>query len=82
MDRKANLLQVYQSKVGLEDKTRIQNSSGGNFKIVIHKKFSGRIPYCTILTINTLVNKSVNFPPLLYRNWILPARSTFAWYES
>ena len=30
-----------------------------------------------ILTINTLVNRSLNFPPLLSRNCILPTISTF-----
>ena len=43
------------TKVDLAGKIRIQNSSahhysGGNFNISIHNKFSGRIPYCTILT--------------------------------
>ena len=52
-------------------------ASGGKFKKSFHKKFSGRIAYCTILTINPLVNKSVNFPPLAGKIRILPAGSTF-----
>ena len=61
----------------LAGKIRILPASGGNVKNFIHKKFSGRIAYYTILTINTLVNKSVNFPPLAGKIRILPARSTF-----
>ena len=33
------------------------NSCGGNFNNLIHKEFSGRIPYYTIITINVLVGK-------------------------
>ena len=40
----------------------LQNSSVGNFDIIIHKGFSGRIPYYTILTINVFVGKIVKFP--------------------
>ena len=41
--------------------TALQNNSGGNFDNFIHKEFSGRIPYYTILTINILVGKT-KFP--------------------
>ena len=56
-------------------------ASGGNFKNFILKKFSGRIAYCTILTINTLLNKSLNLPPLVGKIRILPATSTFVYRE-
>ena len=49
-------------KVDLAGKIGLQNSSGGNFKNFILKKFSGIIPYCIILTINLLVSKIVNLP--------------------
>ena len=64
-------------KLDLADKIQILPASSGNFKNFIHKKFSGRIAYCTILNLNTLLNKSVNFPPLVGKIRILPARSTF-----
>ena len=42
--------------------TALQNNSGGNFDNFIHKEFSGRIPYYTILNTNALAGKIVKFP--------------------
>ena len=41
---------------------RLQDSSGGNFKNFIHKKLSGRIPFCTSLAINILPSKIIKLP--------------------
>ena len=69
---------MFRAKVDPAGKIRILPASGGNSKNFIHKICSGRIAYCTILTINALVNKSLNFPPLAGKIRILPATSTFA----
>ena len=69
-------------QVDVAGKIWILPASGGKFKKSFHKKFSGRIAYCTILTINPLVNKSVNFPPLAGKIRILPAGSTFGFSQA
>ena len=41
---------------------KLQNSSGGIFQIYIHKKFSGRILFCTSLAFNILLSKIIKLP--------------------
>ena len=43
--------------------------SGGNFDHFIHKEYSGRIPYCTIPTINILQSKFLKLPTTMVK-WI------------
>ena len=40
-------------------KTKLRDNSGGSFDNFIHKKFSGRIPFYTILAIHILVSKII-----------------------
>ena len=65
-------------KGGSSGQNRGSEQCGENSNKIIKKEFSAIIPYFTILTINTLVNKIGNSPQLQSRNLILPARSTSA----